>query len=158
MHPNPPSYTLVGNQLMPSWPAAFFKWLLVMVGIGLIVGAILLGYREGRIWEYVGPVSFAALYILQWAKSLSSLPRSSDPDLPRRVELYRQLKDHAWAPTVSEMMAKLLFVQEERKILANPLTWNRKQRVLHGMDDVLSITLYEHNGVVGKVKLELQRV
>ena len=156
MNPNPPSYTLFRNQLYPSWPITLFKWLLVIGGIGLFVGAIAWAIRDEQAWDYVGPMAIGVLYVFQWAKGLSGLPQSTDPNLPRRVSLYLELKDHAWAPTVSEMMAKLTFVTEDRKFLANPFTWNRKQRVLHGMDGDLAISLYEHNGVVGRVELSLQ--
>lgn len=152
-----PSYTLIRNRMVPSGPITAFKWFLVIMSLGLFVGAIVSGRLGDSAWQVFGIITFLGSFgVFKWALKIAHFPTSTDASLPRRVDLYRQLKDHAWAPTVTGMRARLEYVRVSRRFLATPWTWKRKQGILHGTDGALDITLYEHNGVVGKVKLELR--
>lgn len=153
MHSSQLSYTFLRSRLLLSWQVTFFKWLLVAVGVALTAGGVMMTLHDVSNSGALGTMALLAMFTLERARDLETLPKSSDSELPKQVEAYRQLSGRPWASTASQIEARVPTVSKTRTMMANPLTWRRKQRVLTIHDPDLTITLYETNGVVGKVKL-----
>jgi hypothetical protein len=97
----------------------------------------------------------ACFAVIQRARTV--IPRLRDDRLQRRIKKFKALKKKSWDEMLDQLVADrdVELLDEFAAVMANPLTWGRKQRILTARDRDLVAEITESNGRVGGIRLEL---
>lgn len=157
------SYIIASNHVLPAWPVKVLPISMFLLPITLLGWAGLWAIQGQEDWAVVvilGGLGFGLFGVLLrvYKPVKKTIFKTTNHDLDQQVRPYREMKHQDWESTIEGLIAKpdVHFLYADRWRLADPRTWNREQGIVQVFDDLLSVTLCERNGIVGKVTVELR--
>ncbi len=134
---------------------ARWKWFYVGLGVSIIAVMGRVGFNGGA-WSVLVLASFLLVPIAGANRAYRYEKVLRDPRIAERVQKYRTFRSWDFTEACRRIEEDGFLLNSKKVFMASPLTWGRKQGLMHYRCDPFEIFVYEKNGRVGGLNFLLR--